>query len=74
MGIKRMEDFTHDVQVHKDVLASMPINNQKNLKLYKAKVTELKEEYTAYKDQLYEEIKKRSSKYLNMETFNLISL
>ena len=67
MGIKRMEDFTHDVQVHKDVLASMPINNQKNLKLYKAKVTELKEEYTAYKDQLYEEIKKRSSKYLNME-------
>lgn len=73
MGIKRMEDFTHDVQVHKDVLASMPINNQKNLKLYKAKVAELRDEYSGYKDQLYQEIKKRSSKYLNMEPSSKIN-
>ena len=44
MGIKRLEDFNHDVEVHKNVLSSMPINNAKNLKLYKEKVQELKEE------------------------------
>ncbi len=67
MGFKDIKEFEHEVEVHKTVLGSMPINNQKNLKVYKDKVAEIKEEYSAYKDALFEEIKKRSSKYLKME-------
>lgn len=72
MGIKRLEDFNHDVEVHKNVLSSMPINNAKNLKLYKEKVQELKEEYSVYRDQLYAEIELRSKKYLSMKPSNKI--
>ena len=66
MKIKKMEDFVHDVEVTKEVLSSMPINNQKNLKAYKVKVSKVKEEYIDLKNELYQEIKKRSNKYLNI--------
>ena len=66
MKIKKMEDFEHDVVVAKEVLSSMPINNQKNLKAYKEKVRGLKEEYIEIKEDIYQEIKKRSGKYLNI--------
>ena len=65
MGIKKLDDFNHDVEVTKEVLSSMPINNAKNLALYKEKVSELVKEYSGYKDQLYKEIYKRSNKYFN---------
>lgn len=65
MGIKKIEDFNHDIEVAKEVLSSMPINNAKNLTLYKNKVTELEDEYQEYRDQLYAEMKRRSEKYLN---------
>lgn len=67
MGIKRLEDFNHDVEVAKELLSSMPINNIKNLTLYKNKVKEYKEEYTEYRDELYSELKRRSSQYLNFK-------
>ena len=66
MKIKKMEDFEHDVVVAKEVLSSMPINNQRNLKTYKEKVNSIKEEYIELKEELYQEIKKRSNKYLNI--------
>lgn len=65
MGIKKLEDFNHDIEVAKEVLSSMPINNAKNLALYKNKVQELESEYEGYRDQLFSEMKKRSEKYLN---------
>ena len=34
MGVKKLEDFNHDIEVAKEVLSSMPINNAKNLALY----------------------------------------
>ncbi len=64
MGIKRLEDFNQDVETAKEVLSSMPINNAKNLTLYLNKVKELKEEYSGYKKDVFNEIKKRSAKYL----------
>lgn len=67
MGLKRLEDFNHDVEVAKEVLSSMPINNIKNLTLYKNKVKEYKDEYSAYRDELYREIKNRSSQYLSFK-------
>ena len=57
MGIKRLEDFNHDVEVAKEVLSSMPINNAKNLTLYLKKVAELKDEYSEYRNELFKEIK-----------------
>ncbi len=67
MGIKKLDDFNHDVEVTKDVLASMPINNAKNLALYKEKISELEKEYSGYRDQLYKEICRRSNKYFNYQ-------
>jgi hypothetical protein len=67
MKLKKIEDFTHDVEVAKEVLSSMPINNQKNLKSYKAKVTKMKEDYIDVRNEIYEEIKKRSSKYFQIQ-------
>ncbi len=74
MGIKRLEDFNHDVEVAKEVLESMPINNAKNLTAYLKKVGALKEEYTGYRDELFKEIKNRSAKYLNMKPNDRIGL
>ncbi|MGN1338372.1 MAG: hypothetical protein ACI4WW_07860 [Candidatus Coprovivens sp.] len=67
MGIKRLDDFNHEVEVTKEVLSSMPINNAKNVASYKSKVAELKTEYSNYRDQLFREIKVRSEKYFSMK-------
>lgn len=74
MGIKRLEDFNQDVETAKEVLSSMPINNAKNLALYLNKVKELKEEYTSYKDEVFNEIKKRSAKYLTYKPSDRLEL
>lgn len=66
MKIKKIDDFNHDIEVHKNVLSSMPINNQKNLKTYKDKVADLKSQYVSMKDELFEEIKNRSDKYFRL--------
>lgn len=64
MAIKRLEDFNHDVEVAKELLASMPINNAKNLVIYKNKVAELKEEYASNLEKIYNEVKRRCQKHL----------
>lgn len=74
MGIKRLEDFNQDVETVKEVLSSMPINNAKNLALYLNKVQDLKEEYSAYRDEVFAEIKKRSSKYLTYKPSDRMEL
>ncbi len=73
MGIKRIDDFNHDVEVAKEVLSSMPINNAKNLTAYLNKVRELKSEYSGYRDDLLKEIKKRSNKYLTFKPSDRIA-
>ena len=67
MAIKRLDDFNHEVEVTKEVLSSMPINNAKNVALYKNKISELKDEYSGYRDQLFREIKVRSEKYFSIK-------
>lgn len=74
MGIKRLEDFNQDVETAKEVLSSMPINNAKNLALYLNKVKELEDEYIAYKDEVFNEIKKRSAKYLSYKPSDRLEL
>ena len=41
MSFKKIEEFEHEVDVQKTVLGSMPVNNQKNLSVYKEKVAEI---------------------------------
>jgi hypothetical protein len=65
MAIKKLEDFLHDIDVAKEVLSSMPVNNAKNLAAYKKKVAEYQEEYGEYRNELFNEVKKRSTPYLN---------
>ncbi len=67
MGIKRLEDFNHDVEVAKELLSSMPINNVKNLTIYKKKVKEYKDEYIGYRDEIYKELKRRAAKELEFK-------
>ena len=67
MAIKSLENFNQDIEVAKEVLASMPINNAKNLSLYKSKIAELKTEYVNDRKELFNEIKRRSAKYLEMK-------
>lgn len=74
MGIKRLEDFNHDVEIAKEVLSSMPINNLKNLNLYKNKVKEYKDEYSVYRDLLFREMKTRCNNYLNFSPVGRIDL
>ena len=65
MAVKKLDDFLHDIDVAKEVLSSMPVNNAKNLAAYKKKVAEYQEEYGEYRNELFNEIKKRSTPYLN---------
>ena len=65
MQIKKYEDFTKSIETEKEVLETMPKNNKKNLKLYLEKVSELEDEYGECTEALYNEIIKRSNKYLN---------
>lgn len=74
MGVKKLEDFNHDIEVAKEVLSSMPINNAKNLALYKNKVSELEKEYEGYRDQLFSEMKRRSAKYLEYKPSSRLEL
>ena len=74
MGIKNLEDTNHDIEVAKEVLDSMPVNNAKNLALYLKKVQELKEEYSGYAQELLGEIRRRSSKYLNSKPSDRLEL
>ena len=74
MGVKKLEDFNHDIEVAKEVLSSMPINNAKNLALYKNKVGELKQEFEGYRNQLFSEMKRRSEKYLNYKPSSRLEL
>ena len=73
MAIKSLENFNQDIEVVKEVLASMPINNAKNLSLYKSKIAELKTEYVNDRKELFNEIKRRSAKYLEMKPNSRIS-
>ena len=42
MAKKTLEDISHEIEVNKEVLASMPVNNAKNLSAYKKKIESLK--------------------------------
>ena len=60
-----MEDLTNvekiieNIGVNKEILSTMPQNNEKNKKIYKEKIEEIKKEYEKYKSDILEIFSKR---------------
>ena len=52
-------EFLDKIDISKEMLSNMPINNKKNKEKYVAFIEDLKNEYTEIKNELYEEMKKR---------------
>lgn len=62
-----LNEYKNKIELQKEVLAALPRNNNKNNKLYKAKVEEMLKEYQVDKEVVEEEITKRRNRYLFLE-------
>ena len=62
-----LNEYKDKIELQKEVLAALPRNNNKNNKLYKAKVEEMLKEYRVDKEVVEEEITKRRNRYLSLE-------
>lgn len=56
---KKTKEILEKIDASKEVLATMPQNNVKNIKIYKEKIQELKEEYQKYKLEVENKLQKR---------------
>ena len=57
-----IEKLNNQINIDKEILSVLPINNKKNLKAYKDKAEEIKREYVQYLGDLTAEIKRRTLK------------
>lgn len=62
-----INDYKSKIEVQKEVLSSLPRNNNKNEKLYQQKLGELFEEFYSQKEIVLSEIEKRRNRYLSLE-------
>ena len=62
-----LNEYKDKIELQKEVLAALPRNNNKNNKLYKAKVEEILKEYQVDKEVVEGEITKRRNRYLSLE-------
>lgn len=53
------EKINRQIDIDKEVLSALPVNNKKNLKAYKDKVAEVKKEYEYYLEKVTQEMKRR---------------
>lgn len=60
-----MENILQKIEADKEILATMPKNNKKNITLYIEKVQNLKKEYQEAKDEIFEELEKRYNKIVS---------
>lgn len=61
------EKINSQIDVDKEILSVLPKNNKKNLKEYKFKAAEIKQNYTTYLDQILSEMKRRTVKIKSVE-------
>ena len=67
-----MEDLTNvekiieNIGVNKEILSTMPQNNEKNKKIYKEKIEEIKKEYEKYKSDILDIFSKRYNEEINI--------
>ena len=63
-----IEKLTNQIDIDKEVLSVLPRNNKKNLKAYKEKAEEIKQEYANYLSNIIAEIKRRMVKITSIIT------
>ena len=65
---KKIEEMIARIETSKEVLSTMPKNNEKNKAKYKAKIEELQKEYEKYKEEILNLFTKRYEEATNIET------
>ena len=61
------EKINSQIDVDKEILSVLPINNKKNLQAYKEKAEEIKQSYVIYLEQIFTEMKRRTIKIKSVE-------
>lgn len=69
-----LNEYKNKIEVQKEVLSSLPRNNNRNEKIYQIKIEELLEDYQEEKEVVASEIKKRRDRYLSLEYDKSIDL
>ena len=71
-NLKKLKEILEKIEVEKEILYTMPKNNEKNVKKYKEKIEELQKEYQEYKNEIVKILKQRYEKESNIEKTNKI--
>lgn len=66
--ITEIKDILEKIDVEKEILTTMPKNNEKNANKYLEKIEELKKEYTELQNQISEVLHKRYNKATKVES------
>ena len=71
---QKIHNAIQKIEVEKEVLSTLPQNNEKNEKKYLEKVRELKKEYVSYKNKLEKFLKNQYESYLDVKENDDIDL
>lgn len=70
---QKLKEILEKVDSSKEILSTMPKNNEKNINIYREKAKELEKEYTKYKKQIKEILEKRYKAKVDFEENKEIS-
>ena len=59
---EKITQILEKIETNKEILSTMPQNNEKNITKYKEVLKEIEKEYKKYEDCILEEMKKRYTK------------
>lgn len=65
--MSKIEEITVKIDASREVLSTLPKNNQKNLNAYSGKIEELTEEHKLLEEKLLAEMRERVSKFNNLK-------
>ena len=60
--MSRVDELVEEINIDKEILSTLPLNNKKNTKIYLEKIEELSEKYKSYDIDIINEIKIRARK------------
>ena len=66
-NFQEIENEVEKIEAEKEVLSTLPKNNEKNEQKYLKKVEELENKYKKYKTEIREELEKEYNSYINVE-------
>lgn len=68
VGVKSIDDIKTDIGVEKEILSTMPRNNEKNKDIYIKKIEELKKQYMEYNEKISIILRKKFEKMENIKS------